>query len=310
MKRSLPNMPAYKQARALDLPKGLSWDVPPQALERWQPNVMAAQSSDNTISILDPIGFDPFSDSGGVTAKRITAALRAIGAENDVVVNINSPGGDLFEGLAIYSALREHKGEVTVKVLGLAASAASLIAMAGDVVQIARAGFLMIHDTWVVAVGNRNDLRDVADTLEPFDRAMADIYAARSGIDAKQIGKMMDAETWIGGADAVEQGFADSLLPSDEVARDKQARGERIAAYVIDATMARAGVPRTQRRALLQDIKGGAAPAAPEPKSNPIPDVTPSAGAGSGTHIAAEGTPGAAQADELLSSLRAFAPTI
>ncbi|MFT2622165.1 head maturation protease, ClpP-related, partial [Escherichia coli] len=74
----------------------------------------------------------------------------------------NSPGGDMFEGLAIYNLLREHEGEVNVKVLGLAASAGSVIAMAGDTVQIARAGFLMIHNAWVVAMGNRNDLRELA----------------------------------------------------------------------------------------------------------------------------------------------------
>ncbi|KLB48562.1 peptidase, partial [Xanthomonas euvesicatoria] len=104
----------------------------------------------------------------GVTARRVAGALRAMG-KGPVTVNVNSPGGDMFEGLAIYNLLREHDGEITVKVLGLAASAASIIAMAGDTVQIARAGFLMIHNAWVMAVGNRNDLIEVADTLKPFD---------------------------------------------------------------------------------------------------------------------------------------------
>src|SRR6185436_2438068 len=135
----------------------------PQALERWAPDLMAAAASEeSTISVLDPIGVDPWTGEG-VTAKRIAAALRSIGADKDVVVNINSPGGDLFEGMAIYNLLREHQGKVTVKVLGVAASAASIVAMAGDEIQIARAGFLMIHNTWVIAMGNRNDLREIAD---------------------------------------------------------------------------------------------------------------------------------------------------
>jgi hypothetical protein len=111
-----------------------------------------------------------------------------------------------------------------MKVLGLAASAASIIAMAGDEIQISRAGFLMVHDTWVVAMGNRNDLRDIADQLEPFDFAMADIYAARTGIDAKTVMKKMDAETWINGSAAVDEGWADALCRPTPCARTRRRR--------------------------------------------------------------------------------------
>ncbi|MEO8101341.1 MAG: head maturation protease, ClpP-related [Betaproteobacteria bacterium] len=242
--------------RAFERPNGLQWEISPAALERWTPDLQAAAVEDNTISILDPIGQDPWTGEG-VTAKRIAAALRAIGAKKDVTVFLNSPGGDLFEGMAIYNLLREHQGDVQVKILGLAASAASVIAMAGDEILIARAGFLMIHDTWVFAMGNRNDLRLIADTLEPFDHAMADIYAARSGQDAKATLKMMDAETWIAGSAAVEQGFADDLLPADQVKKDKNARTDHVAAYLLDMALAKAGMPRSQRRELLQDYKAG-----------------------------------------------------
>lgn len=256
MKRTMP------QARQVVRPQGMQWEASPQALERWSPDLMAAaDKAENTISILDMIGQDPWTGEG-VTAKRISAALRNIGAENDVVVNMNSPGGDFFEGLAIYSLLREHKGKVTVKVLGIAASAASVIAMAGDEVMIARAGFLMIHNVWAVAIGNRNDFREMADTLEPFDVSMADIYAARSGMDAKKIAKMMDAETFIGGSEAVDQGFADSLLPADEVKKDANAKTDRVAAYLLDMALAKAGMPRSERRALLKDFKTGTPSAA------------------------------------------------
>lgn len=237
---------------------GLRTEVMPSALNRWNPEVHAAagDETDNSISILDVIGQDFWGE--GVTAKRISGALRAIGKQ-EVVVNINSPGGDYFEGLAIYNMLRDHPAKVTVKVLGIAASAASVIAMAGDEVQIARAGFLMIHNTWVVAMGDRHQLRDVADWLEPFDAMAIDIYAARTGRDVKDLGKMLDRETWIGGSDAVDQGFADGLLQSDEVStKAKNETGRQVsAAHKLDALLARAGASRSERRELVAALKGG-----------------------------------------------------
>lgn len=239
---------------------GLRTEMMPSALSRWNPDVHAAdeKDADASISILDVIGEDWWTGEG-VSSKRIAGALRAIG-KRDVTVNINSPGGDYFEGLTIYNMLREHPAKVTVKILGIAASAASVIAMAGDDVQIARAGFLMIHNTWVVAMGDRHAFRDVADWLEPFDQSAIDIYAARTGLAEKDLGKMLDRETWIGGADAVDKGFADSLLPSDEVSTKPANRVEDrpvAAAHKMDTLLARAGVSRSERRELLAALKGG-----------------------------------------------------
>ena len=128
----------------------------------------------------------------------------------------------MFEGLAIYNLLRDYSGKVTVKVLGLAASAASIIAMAGDEIRIARAGFLNIHNCWVVALGNRQDLLEVASRLEPFDQAMAEIYASRTQSQLSAMQQLMDADTWLNGSAAVEQGFCDDLLKSDEVVHGAQ----------------------------------------------------------------------------------------
>ncbi|NTB96911.1 Clp protease ClpP [Agrobacterium tumefaciens] len=243
---------------AIGVRPGLQSKVTARALETWNPDIrQAAESEDNTISILDVIGADYWGE--GVTAKRIAAALRAIG-NKDVVVNINSPGGNYFEGLAIYNTLREHKGKVTVKILGVAASAASVIAMAGDEIQIARAGFLMIHNAWVVASGDRHQLREVADFLEPFDAAAVDIYVARSGMDSAEVAKMLDRETWIGGAEAVDKGFADTLLSADEVAAapENSANGKAVvAAHQIDNLLAQLNMSRSQRRELIQALKGG-----------------------------------------------------
>lgn len=264
--RQLPAIQAREDLRSLDT------NLPPIALERWDTGVVAAaDESDNTISIYEVIGVDPWT-GGGVTAKRVAAALRAIG-KREVVVNINSPGGDLFEGIAIYNLLREHQAKVTVKVIGLAASAASIIAMAGDTVQVAKSGFLMIHNCWVLAIGNRHDLREVADLLEPFDQAIAGIYVARTGGDEKAIAALMDKETWLTGQQAVDQKFADSLLPADAAAKSARAGAELEpikALRQIDVALAKQGMPRAKRRELIHEMTNGT-PSAAEP-------ATPSAG--------------------------------
>ncbi len=250
-KKTLPGAPEGRPCA------GISSQLQPRALDRWHAGVRAASETDaeRSISVYDVIGYDYWSGEG-VTAKRIAAALRSMGA-GPVTVNVNSPGGDMFEGLAIYNLLREHDGEVTVKVLGLAASAASIIAMAGDTVQIARAGFLMIHNAWVMAIGNRNDLMEVAETLKPFDDAMASIYAARTGQDIKAMAKLMDAETWIGGQAAIDDGFADDFLPSDQV---KKGDGKASASAVrrIEAALRSSGMPKSEAMRLISEFKSSA----------------------------------------------------
>lgn len=237
---------------------GVRSDISQSALSRWSPDLRAAVEGedDATITILDVIGQDFWGD--GVTAKRISAALRRIGDRPATVV-INSPGGDVFEGLAIYNLLREHKQKITVKVVGLAASAASFIAMAGDEIQIARAGFFMIHNSWVIAMGDRFALREVADWLEPFDATMAEIYAARSGQTADELAKMMNEETWLNGSRSVDLGLADGFLPRDEIEvspEDDTAKGLR-AERMFDVLASRAGLSRTEGKDLLASLKGG-----------------------------------------------------
>lgn len=249
---TLKIIPAAPEAR----PRAqIQCDLMPMALERWNPAIKAAATDDTTITMYDPIGFDWWTGEG-VTAKRVSAALRNMG-DKDVTVKINSPGGDVFEGLAIYNLLREHKGKVTVQVLGLAASAASFIAMAADEVQIARAGFLMIHNAWTIGAGDRNELREVADFLEQIDGTLADIYSAKTGEKSDAMSKLMDVETWMGGKAAVEAGFADSLLDSDATQEDaKAAAPHQVAARRLDTILAKQGMPRSERRALIQELKG------------------------------------------------------
>jgi len=223
-------------------------------MESWRPSisVAATDKSDASITILEPIGADPWTGEG-VTARRISAALRSIGGK-DVDVLVNSPGGSLFEGLAIYSLLREYEGKVTVKILGIAASAASFIAMAADEIQIARSGFYMIHNGQVWAAGDRNALVEVAEWLKPFDASMADIYAQRTGLAAGDVAEMMNRETWLTASDAIEQGFADGYLASDPV-EDTDSNRQAEALHRVGVALAKQGMPLAERRKVLNDLQ-------------------------------------------------------
>lgn len=253
---SLRNLP---EIRAERLPTICAFEADAEAIDRWNAGIMAAnQTTENTISILDVIGED-FWTGGGVTSKRVAVALRAIG-DQDVFVDLNSPGGDFFEGVAIYNALRAHPKKVTVRILGLAASAASVIAMAGDEIQIGKAGFLMVHNAWVIAIGNRHDLAEAAKTMEPFDDAMATVYADRAGVKKSKAAEWMDNETWFNGEQAVSEGLATAFLPADQITEDKtKAESGRSvnALRKVDAHLAKSGIPRSERRTLLSEVKGG-----------------------------------------------------
>lgn len=159
----------------------------------------------------------------------------------------------------------------------MAASAASVIAMAGDTVQIGSAAFIMIHNCWVMGVGNRHDFRELADFLEPFDQALADVYVARTGQAEKDVRQWLDAETYMSGSTAIDRGFADELLPSDQVMEDEGARAsdrQTNDVRAMEQTLLASGLTRTQARERINRIKGTRDAA-------PTPDDT-------GTHDAAE----------------------
>lgn len=243
------------QVKAFQRPEGFAWDAPSTVLERWSalPSAADGQTADE-ITIYDVIGEDYWS-GGGFTAKRMAAALRTIG-QKPVSVVINSPGGDMFEGLAIYNMLRDHKEAVTVKVMGYAASAASIIAMAADRIEMGLGSFFMIHNAWGAVVGNRHDFTSAAEVFESFDSAMAGIYVARTGQDEKKIAKMMDAETWIAASEAKSMGFADEIVDQPDTTSTGDARADLGARRRLDAILAKAGLPRSERRGLLRDAIG------------------------------------------------------
>lgn len=249
--RTLPEI------KAPEAPRNLGFDIEPRALAAWDPNVAAADGGgDVTISILDYIGENW--DGTGVTSRTVATALRSAGA-NPVTVLINSPGGNFFEGLAIYNLLRAHPAAVTVQIIGIAASAASFVAMAGDTIQIAKAGMMMVHNTQWVAVGDRHDMQSTFETMVVFDETLRDLYADRTGTAAAEVAAMMDATTFMSGTNAIERGFADELLPADRVTTGATNSGAAAqpAAYRLEAVLAKAGVSRTERRKLLREITGG-----------------------------------------------------
>ena len=145
----------------------------------------------------------------GVDAAQLVRELHDLGDLDAIDVYINSPGGDAFDGVAIYNALRRNKATVNVTVDGLAASAASLIAMAGDTVTMARGSELMIHDASAVAWGNAGLMRETADLLDKLSDSYAGCYAARAGGTSKAWREVMKAETWYTAAEAVAAGLAD-----------------------------------------------------------------------------------------------------
>jgi len=240
------------QARCPARPQNFHWDAPSDVLSRWAEAPMAEASADETtITIFDVIGEDWWS-GGGFTAKRAAAALRSIG-ERDVIVNINSPGGDMFEGIAIYNMLAAHKGRVTVNVMGLAASAASIIAMAGDTIAMGTGSFLMIHNAWGVVIGNKSDMRAAADVFDGFDGALADIYEARTGMKRAEIVRLMDGETFMGVSDAIKRGVADEQLADDPQPASASNFVDRglMARRQTEAALARAGFSRGDRQQMI-----------------------------------------------------------
>lgn len=145
-----------------------------------------------------------------VTPEAFRTELRQM--KGDLTVHLNSPGGDVFAGVAIYNALKDYtKGKVVVKVDGLAASIASVVAMAGDEIIMSPGSMMMIHNPWSIGVGSSDELRKAADTLDQIKDSILPIYTDRSGLSEDEVKDLMDAETWMTAEKAVELGFADTV---------------------------------------------------------------------------------------------------
>ena len=153
-----------------------------------------------------------------VTPAQFQKDLSALGDIKSLDVFINSPGGDVFAGITIYNMLKRHSAEITVHVDGLAASAASVVAMAGDRIVMPKSATMMIHNAWSFAYGNKTDMRAMADELERLDKQLADIYAGKTGKDSGAIAAWMDSERWMSGDEALADGFCDEVEQNKQIA--------------------------------------------------------------------------------------------
>ncbi len=193
------------------------------------------------ILIYDMIGEDLL---GGVTAKSIKAELNKAKNAKSIDVRINSPGGSVFDGNAIYNLLVQSPAAVNVFIDGEAASIASIIAMAGDTITMGINATMMIHEPWTITGGNADDLRKLADILDLHSENILDTYVARTGGDKRAIAKMMKAETVMNAQEAVELGFADIAIRREKMERVAACGETKIAACKSDLEkVARGGRP-------------------------------------------------------------------
>ncbi len=172
--------------------------------------ITAKDDGSAEILIYDQIGESFWSE--GITAKQFAKDIKKFGPVDNIDVRINSPGGSVFEGLAIYNQLKQHPANVHVYIDGIALSMASVIAMAGDEITMAENGLLMVHNPRGNASGESKDLKRVALMMDKARAGMVKAYASRSGSSNEEIEAMLDTETWLDSAESVEAGFVDNVI--------------------------------------------------------------------------------------------------
>jgi ATP-dependent protease ClpP protease subunit len=225
-------------------------------LDLWKPALSCAVNAqgETVIEIYDTVGRDPFF-GGGVGSQDVANSLKGAG---DVQLNVNSPGGLFSEGNAIYNLLVQHPGKVTVNIIQ-ASSAAALLSMAGDQVNIAESGFFFIHNAQALAFGDRNDFTAVAKDLGKLDDAILSIYSARAKAGKRQITQWLDEATTFNAKEAVNAGFADAIMKPGDL-KTTQARNDAREMHALryaDAALAEKGLTRAKRREVLNAIKSG-----------------------------------------------------
>lgn len=249
----------------------------------WFTITNAADAPAAEISIHDEIG------AWGISAKDFLGQLKNIPAGRPLTLSLHSPGGEVFDGLAIYHALKA-RGNVHVRIEGLAASMASVIAMAGTRIEMPRNAYLMIHNPSGFAMGDAADMRQLADLLDKLKGSLIAAYRDRTKKSDEDLTAMMDAETWLTGEEAVAQGFADEV--TDAVALSASAfKTSRITAQL------------THRPAALFDTPAPPTPSAQSP-SKPMTKLITALAAINGITIGEN-----ASEDEALAAIQAYKPS-
>ena len=265
-----------------------------------------------TIHLYDEVG------AFGAGSKEFLSDLAKLDGQH-IHLRINSPGGSVIEGSAIYNSLRRHKGGLTVHIDALAASMASVIAMAGAPVYIADNALMMIHNPWTISAGDADQLRKEADLLDKLKSTLVNAYVRKTGMEQNQIAEMMDAETWLDAVEAVALGFADAIeegvaaaataTPESLRARfDKFAKG--MTEPVVTETPEQPEVVETPEASIVSENAETPAPEVIEtPVSEEIPAeevAEPQAKASAADSILAKYNAVIAERDALRSELVAF----
>lgn len=180
------------------------------------------------ITIYGVIGDSWFRDS--FSASDIDRTIKEAG-DNDIIINLNSPGGDAFDGISIYNRLKRHTGKITIHVDGWACSAASIIAMAADHLKMGLGSMMMIHEASTIVWGSKTDMRKEADVLDELEEGIIDIYMTKANERREEIREKVDNETWFSANSAVEIGFADETesdeSPEEEVVENTVLNSEQ-----------------------------------------------------------------------------------
>ncbi|MCX4195109.1 Clp protease ClpP [Methylobacterium organophilum] len=227
--------------------------------------------------VVDPFAYDEFDSS--IRAIDVMASLTELTASENIVVRINSPGGSVVEGLAIYNLLRASGKPIEVQIDAMAASIASIIAMAGDTVIMAESASIMIHDPWGVAIGGSEDMRKNADEIDRLKAILVNIYTQKTGLDASEVEAMMTAETYMSAAEAVERGFATAIDQPMAIAAcaplDRQRLARLLAPTARDqkAPITAAPAAPLQEAQMSQTASGAAGDPVPTPVPTPAPGV-------------------------------------
>lgn len=180
-------------------------------MPKWYTIKSAANSAPAKVSIYDEIG------GWGVSAREFVAQWQTLG-DSDVELTLHTPGGEVMDGLAIYNAVRAHKGKVTARIDTMALSMGSIIALAADEIEIADNGVYMVHNPWTLAIGDADDIEKVADQMRKWEDVLSNIYVERTGKEEGEIREMMRAETWLHGQEAVDAGFANRTFKAAKIA--------------------------------------------------------------------------------------------
>lgn len=228
-------------------------------------SIQAKANNKAEVWIYDEIG------AWGVSARQFAQEVKALGDVKHIDVRIHSPGGDVFEGMAIYNLLKNHPAVVHAHIDGLAASMASVIAMAADVIHMPENAMMMIHKPWGIQGGDADDMRQYADLLDKVEGSLTSAYVKKSGKSEDEIKVLLKSETWYTGAEAVQAGFADQLTETLKAVASLQSQRMQEFTNMPEALKALLNPKGTAAPA----AKPAAAPAPAAPVAAPAPQAAP-----------------------------------